>query len=354
MRLTDSGITYKKINQTLVASIRQGVKNREEITQIISKLSTEVPKEIIIGPAFSKTVWVTSIKPEDGRDIEIGFPVSKPFNTTENKSKTLEEREVLSIIHQGPSEQRNETYQKLLKYTRERGFISAEYIIENFLDDNNPEGNSLELQFVIHNWQELFYKHTHRVLEKNDLKQSIPESLVLDASLEERFKWASEAIKGIKAHTNDLELYDILSSCAHVFPDEPILKMKQVYEEERKRSSPLEAIDAVIEMMSGDNAWADGPIRQGNIIIETKRPADPEAFEKASSPTEKRKAACFCPVIRNYLEDYIPREYCFCSAGWFRRQWEITLSKPVKVDLDKSVAQGDDVCRFIIHIPEDL
>jgi effector-binding domain-containing protein len=354
MQLTDSGIIYKKINETLVASIRQSIKNRDEMTQIISKLATEIPEDIIIGPAFSKTVWVTSIKPEDGMDIEIGFPVSEPFNKDEIKSKTMEKREVLSITHHGSFEQRNETYQKLLNYTRERGFISSEYIIENFLDNNNPKGGSLELQFVIHNWQELLYNHSHRVLEENDLAKIIPEPLVLDASLEERFNWASEVIKGIKTHTNDFELYDILSSCAHVFPFEPILKMKQVYEKERKRTTPLEAIDSVINMMSDDNAWADRPIRQGNRIIEIKSPADPKAFKKASNPVEKRKAACFCPVIKNYLEDDIPREYCYCSAGWFRRQWEVTLSKPVKVDLDKSVAQGDDVCRFIIHIPEDL
>ena len=130
--------------------------------------------------------------------------------------------------------------------------------------------------------------------------------------------------------------------------------MKQVYEEERKRRTPLEAIDVVIDMMIKDNAWGNQPIREGNRIIATKNPADPEAFKKASNPAEKRKAACFCPVIKNYLDEEIPKEYCLCSAGWFRRQWEKTISKTVGVDLDKSVAQGDEVCQFIIHIPEDL
>ena len=132
--------------------------------------------------------------------------VSKPFFTDEISSKTIEEREILSIIHQGSFERRNETYQKLLNYTQERGFISAEYIIENYLDNNNPEGNSLELQFAIHNWQELFYKHSYRVLKKNASVRGIPDPLVLDSPLEERFKWALEAIIGIKDNDIDIKV----------------------------------------------------------------------------------------------------------------------------------------------------
>ncbi|MHA2165729.1 MAG: hypothetical protein ACXAAT_07665, partial [Candidatus Hodarchaeales archaeon] len=97
------------------------------------------------------------------------------------------------------------------------------------------------------------------------------------------------------------------------------------------------------------------PYREGNVIIATKNPADRESFEKATTPEERRRAACFCPVIRDHLEDEdIPKEYCLCSAGWERRQWELTLSKPVKVDVRQSVLQGDDLCQFAIHIPNEL
>ena len=120
-------------------------------------------------------------------------------------------------------------------------------------------------------------------------------------------------------------------------------------------NDPLTAIDSVLDMMEEDNAWGNRPIREGNVIKATKNPADRESFEKAITPQEKRRAACFCPVIRDHLEDEsIPKEYCQCSAGWERRQWEIALSMPVKVEVRKSVLQGDDKCQFAIYIPEDL
>ena len=65
----------------------------------------------------------------------------------------------------------------------------------------------------------------------------------------------------------------------------------------------MDAIDSVLDMMIEDNAWGNRPIREGNVIIATKNPADREAFEKATTPAEKRRAACFCSVIKNHLEE---------------------------------------------------
>ena len=355
--MSENDINYKNIDETMVAYIRTSIKTRDDIFDVIQRLTSQIPEEIINGPAYGRTIWVSSVSKEDGFDMEIGFPVIKKFESTEIHSKIQEQREVFSIIHKGPIDKKNETYRKLLDYVREKKIISDEFSMEIYLDSNNPKGEELEIQFVVHNWQALFEKHTKRVLGSETTKEVIPEQPSFDSSAEDRLVWAKEAINGVKNHTSDsFHIYDILSSCAHVFPPNPILKMKEVYEKRNKETNnPLTAIDSVLDMMVEDNAWGNRPVSEGNVIIATKNPADRDAFEKATTPAEKRRATCFCSVIRNHLEDDdIPKEYCLCSAGWFRRQWEGALSKPVRVDILKTVVQGDDVCQFAIHIPKDL
>ncbi len=355
MKMQEAGITYKKIEEILVASIRTGIKSPDDIVNAIHRLESKIPKEKINGVAFSRTIWISSLPQDQGIEMEIGFPVTSEFSEGEIKSRLVPAREVLSITHTGTIEQKNKTSKILWDYVRETGFISDEFYFEIYHDSNNPSGERIEIQFVIHNWQELFHRHTERVLGTEIAETIIPEPLELEATLDSRLDWAKKAIVKVNCHANDDATYDILSSSAHVFPSEPIDKMRITYETARKTMPPLVAIDQVLTMMSHDRAWGDTPIRDGNILITTKNPANKEAYEKATTKAEKRRAACFCPIIRNHLDDdNIPNEYCLCSAGWFRRQWEGALAQPVKVDVLKSVLQGDDVCQFVIHIPENL
>ncbi|MHA2157014.1 MAG: GyrI-like domain-containing protein [Candidatus Hodarchaeales archaeon] len=355
MKMNEAGITYKKIQETLVASIQTGIKSSDDILKVINKLSSSIPKKIIAGPAFGRTIWITSLPEDQGTEMEIGFPVTSDFNSGDIKSRMLPNREVLSILHTGPMNQKTETSKKLWDYVTRKGFISDEFIIEIYHDSNNPQGNKIEIQFIIHNWQELFRQHTIRVLGEEIATTITPESLEVEATLESRLDWAKKAIIKVNCHANEEEAYDILSSCAHIFPLEPIEKMRLTYEKARETLAPIASIDQVLLMMTKDRAWGKAPVRDGNVLIATKNPANREAFEKATTSAEKRRAACFCPIIRNSLDDNtIPQEYCFCSAGWFRRQWEGTLSQPVKVDTLKTVLRGDEVCQFAIQIPETL
>ncbi|MHA2281641.1 MAG: GyrI-like domain-containing protein [Promethearchaeota archaeon] len=357
MGIINNEIKYKRINESLVAYIRTSIKTRDDISDVIQTLTSHIPKEIIGGPAYGCTIWVSSVPRDKGFDMEIGYPVIKTFENDKIQTRSMKERDVFSIIHEGPIDKKNETYKILLDYVRDKKVISDEFSMEIYLDNNNPKGEMLEMQFVVHNWQSLFKTHTERVLGPKVTKEAIPEQIAFDSSAATRLEWAKDAINGLKNHTsNSYQLYDILSSCAHVFPIDPILKMKEVYEKKKNETNdPISAIDSVLDMMEEDNAWGNRPFREANVIIATKNPADREAYDKATTPEERRRAACFCPVIRDHLEDDdIPIEYCQCSAGWERRQWELALSKPVRVDVLKSVLQGDDLCQFTIHIPEDL
>jgi predicted hydrocarbon binding protein len=77
-------------------------------------------------------------------------------------------------------------------------------------------------------------------------------------------------------------------------------------------------------------------------------------YEKAKTAKEKRQAYCFCPLVRDYLDQDVPITFCYCGAGWYRLQWEGAIGKSVKIDVVKSVLKGDDECQFAIHLPNDL
>ena len=151
--MSENCIDYKNIDETRVAYIRTSIKTRDDISNVIQRLTSQIPKEIISGPAYGRTIWVPSVSREEGFDMEIGFPVIKKFENSEIHTKIQEQREVFSIIHKGPIEKKNETYGKLLDYVREKNIISDEYSMEIYLESNNPKGGELEIQFVVHNWQ---------------------------------------------------------------------------------------------------------------------------------------------------------------------------------------------------------
>jgi hypothetical protein len=95
-------------------------------------------------------------------------------------------------------------------------------------------------------------------------------------------------------------------------------------------------------------------LREGRVILGTKAPRDAEAYETADSAAEKRRAYCFCPIVRNRLERDMPAAFCYCGAGWYRQQWEGAMGRAVRIDILKSILRGDSECQFAIRLPDDL
>jgi hypothetical protein len=59
---------------------------------------------------------------------------------------------------------------------------------------------------------------------------------------------------------------------------------------------------------------------------------------------------CYCGSVSQARQP-ISATYCRCSCGWYRQLFETLLGCPVQVDLLGSILQGDESCRFVIHIP---
>ncbi|MFH0778323.1 MAG: hypothetical protein V2A71_06790, partial [Candidatus Eisenbacteria bacterium] len=182
------------------------------------------------------------------------------------------------------------------------------------------------------------------------------EALTLEASVAERFRWVKQAVQKLEGRASEFQKYDAVSGCAHVFPDSQVMKFKAVFEHARANTKDgLRAVDAVIDFMGQSSGGGEKPVRTGAVLRCSKKPRDPVAYEKAKDDLERGRAYCFCPIIRRFLDGGMPHSFCYCGSGWYRRQWEGAIGKPLKrIEIVKSLLKGDDVCEFAIHLPDDV
>ena len=355
MSLEELGIEYKKVEAALVAYIQFNLKEREEIQSVLEELAVSIPEGDVAGAPYVNIQYFSSYT--EGYEAEAGFPVTSSVETGRVKSKTSPALEVLALIHADPPESLRETKVKLHQFTSQHTLISDEFAREVYPDWPNPKG-PIEVQFVIHNWNEIFARNLERVLGwdgRATVMQGV-ENLDFESTPAERFEWAKAAMHRLDDRADEHQKFDVVSSCAHVYPPGQLAKLKRVYEEAcGQTDDALGAVDAVRAFMEADPGWNEREqYREGRVIYHTKNPADPKAYEKAQTADEKRAAYCFCPIIRAKLDGGMPVTYCYCGSGWYRQQWEAATGKPVTVDVVQSVLKADVVCQFAVHLPEDL
>jgi predicted hydrocarbon binding protein len=58
---------------------------------------------------------------------------------------------------------------------------------------------------------------------------------------------------------------------------------------------------------------------------------------------------CYCPLVRDHKDKLSPT-FCNCSRGWIKELFESILNKPIEVKLEKSIKQGDEICRFKLSL----
>lgn len=355
MSWQELGIEHKQIAATLAATARITLGSRQDLPTILDELAQRIPQDNVTGPPFCIIRFVTSVK--DGIDAEVGFPVERAVDTGNLTMRKFPSLEVLSLVHTGPLEALGESYGTLYGAAAERGLISDEFVREVYPDWELAGLERIEVQFVLHNWSELFTANLDRVLgeETGKLMRQEWEEPGVASNLDERFRWVKGMMGRLDGWASEDQTYNILSRCAHVFPQEQIDKLRVVYENARVESDdPLDAVDAVIAFMGEDPGWGRAPTREGNVLYSTKAPRNVQAYENAQSEAERRSAYCFCPIVRNRLERDMPPAFCYCGAGWYRQQWEGAIGKAVKISIVKSLLKGDDECRFAIRLPDDL
>ena len=162
MSLQELGIEHKRVEETLAATVRVVLEKRADLPAILAELRQRIQQEAIAGPPVCVIQFVTSVT--DGLDVEVGFPVRRAVEAGEIKTRLLPAVEVLSLMHRGPAEELRTTYRTLHSSTAAHGLISDEFAREVYPDWENPAGGAIEVQFIVHNWNELLVRNLDRVL----------------------------------------------------------------------------------------------------------------------------------------------------------------------------------------------
>ena len=81
-------------------------------------------------------------------------------------------------------------------------------------------------------------------------------------------------------------------------------------------------------------------------------PYNREAYEAAATPRERRKAYCFCTLIREAEDPRVDPIFCFRAAGWARQLWEPVLGVEFTgCTITHSILKGDPFCAWDYRLP---
>ena len=97
-------------------------------------------------------------------------------------------------------------------------------------------------------------------------------------------------------------------------------------------------------------------VRDGDTIYVTKIPYMAKKYLHEKDEKKKRYYYCHCPWVREaILSDLkVSPNFCYCSAAFEKRPWDVIFDQPVRADVVETVLKGDLICKFAIHIPKDF
>ena len=302
-------VVHKVIEETLVAYMRIHGK-MSDVIDAIAKIR-EVSENKINGDPIVVHHWL--VQDTEGHDMDVCIPVSEIIDQGNIKSMTLEKCEAMTIVHRGSYETIRETYRAVVTETYSHGLPIAESGREVFLNYNpdDPEETVIEIQDVLHDWDNRFSKQLGEVLGE-DSRTKILEcytGVSHESTTEERAQAVKCAVDMLDEIASEDQKFEILSRCAHVFPPELIENMRVVYDK-------TQSVDKVLEAMAEAGNYPKFN-KEGKILYSSKQPYNRAAYDKATTREEKMKAYCFCPMIKHNLNE-ISGSFCYCGSGWSR------------------------------------
>jgi len=202
-----------------------------------------------------------------------------------------------------------------------------------------PLGASLaELPFTTHAVMErmerlLGFETTRRILSPS--LRTLPD------------EWYQDALKMYR-ESRDLDDYIARREQDFVARLEQLKKKGELFYTQEITDEVIDFVRANPEMSSG--------VREGNVIYETKMPYMAKQYLAATDARMKRYYQCHCPWARDAIKEgriAISPTFCYCSAGYVKRSWELIFGQTLQIDVLESVLkEGDLRCRFAIHLPE--
>jgi len=113
--------------------------------------------------------------------------------------------------------------------------------------------------------------------------------------------------------------------------------------------------EEVLEYVRNTPTCQNG-VREGDIIYVTKIPYMAKKYLHETEEKKKRYYYCHCPWVREAIKSdlKISPNFCYCSAGFEKRPWDVIFDQPVETDVVETVLKGDLICKFAIHVPKEF
>ncbi|MFX0006966.1 MAG: hypothetical protein ACFFA7_05135 [Promethearchaeota archaeon] len=187
-------------------------------------------------------------------------------------------------------------------------------------------------------------------------------------------------LKRLEEKIGEDETINLLKPCLHGRPGslekdrEDFLRLNDIDEflklkkqelidrlQEHQREGTLEFaqyIDTdVIDFIKNTPSISPG-IRDGKIIISAKMPYQTKKYIEAKDNRMKGFYSCYCPwvrgAIKNGTEKEIFPQFCYCSAGYTKKYWDVIFDQPTNVEPIETPLTGGMLCKFAVYIPEEF
>jgi len=344
------GIEVVIRDETLFAGIRKPIKERRELEPRIAVL-----KKACAGKTAGPLTHIFRFDtPVEGYDSEIGFPVSAEVSTGDIKTHKLRKMHFYSLLQNKAIEKLSESSGKLYQYMSKTG-LSPELELVEIYEDYNPDRKAvqkIQVMAAFLAWPEVYREQLERVLGKGaadevwrDGEKITPHTLV-----DERCAWVGETIDRLKARTTVGQQFDILSRVALIRPSEDVMKYKAMYDKNKDINTVFRAQEEQLKE-TPTGGYVDPPHFDGKILHVSKVPYNGKAYMEAKTHREKRKAYCFCNLVREAEDPKIDPIFCYRAAGWARQFWEPILGVEFKKCLiTHSILKGDNFCAWDYYL----
>jgi hypothetical protein len=335
---------------TLFAGIRKPITKREQLEPRIALLEKACGNKIA-GPLTHIFRFDT---PVEGYDSEIGFPVSEAVDSGDITTHTLRSMHFYSADHQGPDATIHETRRKLYQYMSFTGLSPELEAVEVFHDRDReqPERSRTQVMAAFLAWPEVYQAQLIRVLggEAAATIWQGGEKITPHTPVDQRCDWVAASIARLKRATDVDQQYDILSRVALVRPTEDAMHYKQVFDQSGDIEEVLKAQAARLKSKTG-KVFPDPCSFDGKVLHMSKVPYNQEAYDAAKTATERRKAYCFCNLVREAKDPRIDPIFCYRAAGWSRQFVELIIGRELKrCIITHSILKGDDFCAWDYHL----
>jgi len=335
----------------LFAGIRKPISRRAELEPRIEQV-TRAAAGKVAGPLTHIFRFDT---PVEGYDSEIGYPVSAPVDDGDVRTHRLRSMHFLSSMHEGGVATIRETSGGLFAYMNRVGLSPELELVEIYHDGSpaeRPDG-TIEVMASFLAWPEVYREQLTRVLGR-EMAEDIwlgGEAITPHTLVDERAAWVGKSIARLKARTTERQQFDILSRVALKRPEEDVAHYKRIYDETGRVDAVFEALaDKLSKTPTG--AFVDPPRFDGKVLHASKVPHDRKSYLEARTEDERRRAYCFCALVREAADPPIDPIFCYRAAGWDRQFWEPILGVEFTTcRITHSILKGDAFCAWDYDVP---